>query len=215
MITSDEERSSPAPAEVSPNNPCPFLRALVGQGMLPGGVATLDEVADTIVRVAKSGDGSPSVPGAPIRAVAVIANGLNPLQLARNARRGVRLDKLRDGPLDKKGSGSRILSSDATVNEAELERLDTFASDKVDSSGKSERGLNADELTRMMDANFKRAEGQRRRVDRRMMNAEWPVLLKVIGKEGKDERYLSLEDVQQLFRERTLPPRMTDRLREP
>ena len=200
------------PIDVSPNNPCPFLRALVGEGRLPDGVATLSEVANTIVEVAKAGDGCPVVPGAPIRAVAAIANGLSPLQIARNALGGVRLDALRDGPLDKKGSGSRVLSADGSVDEAELDRLDTFASDKVDAQGKAERGLSAEELTRMMDANFERARGQRRRVHRRMMNAEWPVLLKVMGKDGKGGRYLSVADVRHLVVERKLPVRMSDRL---
>lgn len=198
------------PNEVSPNNPCPFLRALVAQGILPDGGASVGEVADAIVAVAKKGEGCPALPAGPIRGVALVANGLSPRQIARNALRGVRLDALRDGPLDKKGAGSRILAADGTVRDAELVRLDTFASEKEGSQGQVERGLNADELTRFMDANFARAKGQRRRVDRRMMNAEWPVLLKVIGTEGKGGRYLRVEDVRRLFRERKLPEHMKD-----
>ncbi|MFK8000641.1 MAG: hypothetical protein AB8H86_13655 [Polyangiales bacterium] len=206
-------KSSEESIDVSPNNPCPFLRALVGGGRLPNDVAPLALVADTIVEVAGAGDSSPVLPGAPIRGVAAIANGLSPLQIARNILGGVRLDALRDGPLDKNGSGSRILSKDASVNEAELDRLDSFASDKVSADGQTERGLSADELTTMMDANFERAKGQRRRVHRRMMNAEWPVLLKVMGKDGRSGRYLSVADVRHLVVQRKLPERMSGRLR--
>ena len=76
-------------ADVSPNNPCPFLRALVSQGMLPDDVAGLGEISKTIVKTAKAGDGSPQLPAAAIRAIALIANGLGPLQLASNALGGL------------------------------------------------------------------------------------------------------------------------------
>jgi hypothetical protein len=196
-------------ADVSPNNPCPFLRALVSQGLLPDEGATLGEVTDTIVKVARAGEGEPKLPAAAIRAIALVANGLGPLQLARNATVGLKLNALRDGPLDKHGVGSGILNGKADVVAAELARLESFASDKVDARGTTERGLDLKELTRMMDANFARAEGRRRRIDRRLMDGEWPVLLQVMGKPGRDGRYLSVEDVRRLFRERMLPQRMT------
>jgi hypothetical protein len=60
----------------------------------------------------------------------------------------------------------------------------------------------------MMDANFERARGRRRRIDRAMMDAEWPVLLQVLGKRGQAGRYLSVADVRQLVAERRLPDRM-------
>ena len=76
----------------------------------------------------------------------------------------------------------------------------------------------------MMDANFERAEGRRRLIDRKLMDGEWPILLKVMGIEGgkevgkqgekgKQGLYLSLTDVAQLFEERTLPQRMMRRLK--
>ena len=47
--------------------------------------------------------------------VALIANGLGPLRLLRSWWSGAELDALRDGPLDKHGSGSRILDVTAEV----------------------------------------------------------------------------------------------------
>jgi hypothetical protein len=60
-----------------------------------------------------------------------------------------------------------------------------------------------------MDANFKRAAGQRRAIDRALMNGEWPVLLKVMGKNAVGGRYLSCAEVSTLFTERKLPQRMS------
>jgi hypothetical protein len=199
-------------ADVSPNNPCPFLRALVSQGMLPDDVASLGKIGNTIVKAAKSGDGSPQLPAAAIRAIALIANGLGPLQLARNGLGGLHLNALRDGPLDKKGVGSGILDENAQVVAAELARLDEFASDQRDANGRAEPGLTLDDLKRMMDANFARAKGRRRVIDRRLMDGEWPILLKVMGKQGKRDRYLSVKEVRQLFVDRRLPQRMSRRL---
>lgn len=194
--------------DVSANNPCPFLRALVAQGQLPDDTAPLGEVTKTIVGVAKAGDGSPNLPAAAIRAIALMANGLSPLQLGRNGLGGLRLNQLRGGPLDKKGAGSGILDAEAEVNLAELDRLDQFAGDKLDADGRAERGLGLADLQRMMDANFERAAGRRRRIDRRLMDGEWPILLQVMGKQGQTERYLSVAEVRDLFVERRLPARM-------
>jgi hypothetical protein len=58
-----------------------------------------------------------------------------------------------------------------------------------------------------MDANFVRAEGSRRRFDRRLMDGEWPVLLNIIGKDGPAGRYLSLAELRTLYVYRTLPAR--------
>lgn len=201
----------PKPSEVSPNNPCPFLRALVAQGRLADDVEATGEVARVIVDVASTGEGRPKLPSTAVRAIALIANGLGPLQLASNGLRGVRLNELRNGPLDKKGAGSRILDVSARVDEAELARLDEFASEKRDAEGRTERGLDLAELQRMMNANFERAAGHRRKIDRRLMEGEWPILLKVMGKEGSGGRYLSVAEVRDLFIERRLPERMSKR----
>jgi hypothetical protein len=200
--------------EVSPNNPCPFLRTLVSAGMLRDDVASLGEVTDVITRVAKTGDGQPNLPGAAIRAIAAAANGLNPLQVVRNAKGGVQLNALRNGPLDKKGAGSGILDAEANVVAAELDRLDEFASDKASASGAKERGLDLKELVHMMNENFTRAAGRRRVVDRFLMDGEWPILLKVMGKSGVNGRYLSVNEVRQLFLKRKLPERMMSQLAE-
>jgi hypothetical protein len=197
---------------VSPNNPCPFLRALVSEGLLPDDVASLSEVTEVITRVAKTGDGHPNLPGAAIRAIAAAANGLNPLQVLRNAKDGVQLNALRNGPLDKKGAGSGILDAEANVVAAELDRLDEFASDHVSASGEKERGLDLKALVHMMNENFTRAAGRRRVIDRFLMDGEWPILLKVMGKSGKNGRYLSVDEVRQLFLKRKLPERMTNQL---
>ena len=63
-----------------------------------------------------------------------------------------------------------------------------------------------------MNANFERAKGSRRPIDRRLMNGEWPVLLNVMGKGEGEERYLSVAEVSALFAERRLPDRIVARL---
>jgi hypothetical protein len=55
-----------------------------------------------------------------------------------------------------------------------------------------------------------RATGPReaRKIDRRLIDGEFPILLRVIGKQGRDERFLSVAKVKTLFSERRLPERM-------
>jgi len=197
---------------VSPNNPCPFLRALVSEGMLDNTVSTVGDATAAIERVAASGDGSPSLPGIAIRLIAVLANGLGPGTVLQSALHGVKLNALRNGPFDKKGAGSRILNSRGLVSQAQLERLKEFASRKDPAHGSGELGLDAGELQLMMDANYARAAGHRRLLDRTIMEGEWPILLEVMGKEGKTGRYLSLKEIRTLFVQRQLPERMLKRL---
>ncbi len=201
-----KEQSNKHP--VSPNNPCPFLRALVAEGALADDAAPLGPLVSTIVEVARTGEGAPELPPQAIYAIALIANGLGPLSLLRNAKRGVQLNALRGGPLDKKGAGSGILDSQGVINPQDVARLQTFASQKTSADGSSELGLGEGEIRAFMDANFKRAVGRRRRIDRALMNGEWPVLLKVMGKNGPGGRYLSLAELGELFAERRLPRRM-------
>ena len=201
-----------AERKVSPNNPCPFLRALVAQGLLDNRVATIGHATEVIERVAATGEGHPSLPSLAVRLVALLSNGLSPGTLLETALQGVKLSKLRNGPFDKKGAGSRILDSKAQVNSSELDRLKEFASLKVSGNGTKELGLDAEELERMMDANYERAGDRRRLIDRQLMNGEWPVLLEVIGKDGQDGRYLSLREIKSLFIKRRLPSRMTKHL---
>ncbi|MFK8031332.1 MAG: hypothetical protein AB8G18_13940 [Gammaproteobacteria bacterium] len=197
---------------VSPNNPCPFLRALVQQDMLNNEVAKISDVVTTIQEVAKTSGTSTNLPAIAIRAIALIANGLGPVSVVRNGLHGLRLDELRGGPLDKKGVGSAILDTHGLVNEAELDRLGEFASDKKSPDGETEPGLDINEITKMMDDNFARAKGHRRRIDRKLMNGEWPALLKIMGKDGENGRYLSIQEIRTLFVDRLFPQRMMEQL---
>ena len=199
--------------DVSPNNPCPFLRGLVACGYLGGHVDPLSTIAGTIACCGGKTRSEGKLSRRPVYLIALIANGLSPGRLWRNAHQGLHLDGLRGGPLDKRGAGSRILDSCGRIDEAELARLDTFAIDVTDAeTGRVERGLGADQLRRMMDANFARAAGRRRRIDRALMNGEWPVLLKVMGKNAGSGRYLSVDEVRALFSERRLPARICARV---
>jgi len=201
------------PRAVSGNNPCPFLRALVSAGMLADDREPLDKVAAVIVRTARAGDGAPELPAAAIVGIGLVANGIGPMALLGTKMHGLRLNALRGGPLDKKGAGSRILDARGAVDTKELTRLRGFATKKVNTEGSVELGLDLTELRAYMDANFERAAGRRRLIDRTLMIGEWPVLLKVMGQEGSTGRYLSLRDVEDLFTKRRLPDRMTRRLR--
>jgi hypothetical protein len=198
--------------KVAAGNPCPFLRALVALGALPDDVAELGDVAGTVVRIARAGDGEPELPRSLVYAIALVANGFAPAQVARTLLGGVRLDALRGGPFDKQGVGSRILDRRGSVDGRELERFAAFGTLKATGRGRRETGLDLGELRRMMDANFARAAGRRRPLDRLLMDGEWPVLLEVMGKEGRDGRYLSVADVRELFVARRLPKRMLERL---
>lgn len=200
---------------VSANNPCPFLRALVASGQLADGAEPLGHVADVIARVARTGEGKPNLPVPPIYAIAMVANGLGPLSILKTRQAGVRLNQLRGGPLDKKGVGSGILNAKGQVNSQQLARLGTYARDMTAPDGSTEPGLGLKELRAFMDDNFQRAAGHRRVVDRALMNGEWPVLLKVMGKPGADGRYLSLSEVGELFKSRHLPRRMSDQIKTP
>jgi len=204
---------TPPPIAVSGNNPCPFLRALVASGQLSDGTEPLTKVAAVIVETAGAGDGHPGLPAVAIVGIGLVANGIGPLSLIDSTLRGLKLDALRGGPLDKKGVGSAILDAQGEVDLRELARLRKFASAKVGDDGKSELGLALPELRAFMDANYARAAGRRRIIDRALMNGEWPVLLQVMGKECASGRYLSLRDVRTLFTKRRLPARMTRRLR--
>ena len=201
-----------APLPVSSGNPCPMLRALVAEGYLPDQVAHLKTVGDIAARLSGSETQPHRTTGILTMLVAMIANGLNPLTVGRNLLRGVRLDQLRDGPLDKHGVGSGVLDANGVVSATNLERLDQFASDKTDLSGMTERGLDAQDITLLMDANLARAGSRARGVDRKLMDAEFPVLLTMIGKDGTAGRYLSLVELRALITEHRLPARVTARL---
>jgi hypothetical protein len=201
-----------APNSVSPGNPCPMLRALVSGGHVPDAGTSLKTIGDIAARLSGTATKPNQTTGVLTMLVAMIANGLNPLTIARNLFSGVRFDQLRDGPLDKHGVGSGVLDAQGFVNHANLDRLGEFASDKTDLSGVTERGLDDGEIIRMMDANFARAGANRRAIDRRLMDGEFPLLLKMIGKDGTSGRYLSLIELRTLIIEQRLPSRVTAQL---
>ena len=122
-------------------------------------------------------------------------------------------EKVRRAAGKKRRPATGILDSQGKVNAKELKRLKEFARKKTGADGSSELGFGLPELRTFMDANFERAAGRRRLVDRALMNGEWPVLLKVMGKDGPDGRYLGLREVEDLFTKRQLPLRMNRQLK--
>lgn len=200
---------------VSPNNPCPFLRALVANGYVGGHVVPLPKLSETIALASGETGFAQNKVRLETWMVAVIANGLGLLRVLKSATSGAVLDELRNGPLDKHGGGSRILDADAKVHEDEIERLATFGKDCKDPAGGVERGLTAKEIDTFMAANIKRDGDAAHWYYPILMKGEWPVLLKILGKGEGDERYLSVAEVTTLFVERRLPERITARLPKP
>ena len=135
---------APAPGpEVSPNNPCPFLRAVVSEGFVGGGVVPIPELCRTIEAASGKTGLKKKLVGMKTFPVALVANGLNPLRLLKSWWSGAQLDALRNGPLDKHGVGSRILDATAEVHESEIARLAEFGSDWPDPCGGTRRGTRA------------------------------------------------------------------------
>jgi hypothetical protein len=210
-----DDRTPSQPTAVSPNNPCPFLRAAVAEGFVGGHTVPISTLAATIEAASGTKGPKKTIVGLKTYPVALVANGICFLRLLRSWWSGARLDELRNGPLDKHGVGSRILDVNAHVDETEIARLAEFGKDRPDPSGGVERGLTAPEITAYMDANFERAKGHRRWFDRQLMNGEWPVLLDIMGKGEGTDRYLSVAEVRTLFVERRLPERIATRLPAP
>jgi hypothetical protein len=199
--------ATPAVA-VSPNNPCPFLRALVANGYVGGHIVPLSTIAGTIELASGEVGASKINVWLKTFGVAQMANG-NPLKSFIS---GAVLDELRNGPLDKHGAGSRILDVEAHVHEDEITRLGTFGRDRPDGAGGMELGLNAEEIDTYMAANMERAGAAARWYYTILMKGEWPVLLKIMGKGEGDERYLSVAEVKTLFVEKRFPDRIVARL---
>ncbi|MDP3692959.1 di-heme-cytochrome C peroxidase [Bradyrhizobium sp.] len=203
--------SAPGP-EVSPDNPCPFLRAVVSEGFVGGHVVPIPELCKTVEAASGKTGLQKKVVGLKTYPVALVANGFSPLRLLKSWWSGAELDALRNGPLDKHGVGSRILDASAEVHESEIARLAEFGSEWPDPCGGTERGLTGSQIKTYMNANFDRAKGHRRWFDRLLMNGEWPVLLDIMGKGEGDKRYLSVTEVRTLFVDRRLPDRINARL---
>jgi hypothetical protein len=209
-------RATPsAQIAVSPNNPCPFLRALVANGYVGGHVVPLSQIAEMVGLASGETGSAQNDVRRKTMFVAAIANGIGPLSVLKNATSGAVLDELRDGPLDKHGGGSRILDVDAKVHEDEIARLAGFGKDRKDPDGGIERGLTASEIDTFMKANLKRDGDKAHWYYPFLMKGEWPVLLNILGKGKGSERYLSVAEVRTLFVERRLPTRITARLPKP
>jgi hypothetical protein len=202
--------NAPAP-QVSPNNPCPFLRALVANGYVGGHTVPLGTLTEDIGLA--SGKTGMSLMGAKALTyvIAMIANS-HPL---RSMTSGAVLDELRNRLLDKHGAGSRILDAEAHVQPEQIDRFAGFGRDYANPDGGTERGLNAQEIKTFMAENLKRAGDKARWSYPIMMQGEWPVLLDILGKGEGEARYLSVADVRTLFVDRRLPKRITDRLPPP
>jgi hypothetical protein len=201
----------PEQHDVSPNNPCPFLRALVANGYVGGHIVPLGTLTEDIGMA--SGKTGVKLIGAKVAAygIAMIANG-HPL---RSATSGAILDELRNGPLDKHGAGSRILDVDANVHLDQIERFASFGQEYPNPDGGTERGLNAKQIETFMADNLKRAGDEARWTYPIMMKGEWPILLDILGKGEGDTRYLSVAEVRTLFVERRFPDRIVARLQQP
>ncbi|WP_035706950.1 di-heme-cytochrome C peroxidase [Bradyrhizobium genomosp. I (2014)] len=197
---------------VSPNNPCPFLRGLVGEGFVDGGTVPLNTLSQTIANATGETGLKKVSARIQVRGVALIANGFR--HVLKSIWSGAQLDALRGGPLDKRGAGSRILGVDGKVNEDEIARLASFGRTYTDpNTGSSEPGLNAAEIKTFMRDNLMRAGSAARWYYPLLMKFEWPILLKIIGKGKRDEeRYLSVADVRTLFEQRKFPDRINQRI---
>ena len=208
--------TSNAPAAqipVSPNNPCPFLRAMVAEGYVGGHIVPLSELCRLIEAASGEQGVKKTIVGAAIYLVALVANGLGPLRVIKSATSGAVLDELRDGTFDKHGGGSRILDATANVHMDQIERFAGFGKDCKDPDGGTERGLTAKQIDTFMAANLERAGDAARFYYPLLMKGEWPVLLAIMGKGEGEERYLSVAEVRTLFVERRLPDRIVARLK--
>lgn len=201
---------------VDSGNPCPFLRGLIGADLIPNGEVPISQLLTAIDRMMATRDaGTPDIPLSSLRAVALTANGVSPRQIAHNTRRGVNLNTLREGPFYKHGANSRTIDEYGIINHDELLRLASFGSPKVATDGAIKLGLNEHEISTMLKANFLRGTypGHYRHLKHYpIMKAEYPVLLKVMGKQGKTERYLSVSELANLLNHNQLPERMLNRL---
>jgi hypothetical protein len=195
---------------VSPDNPCPFLRALVANGYVAGHTVPISELCRRIEAASGEHGAKETAVGIKTYLVAVGANGLG--HLIKSATSGAVLDELRNGPLDKHGAGSRILDVTSQVREDEIDRLATFGKDCRDPSGGTERGLTAKQIDTFMAANLKRAGDAAKFYYPLLMKGEWPVLFNIMGKGEGEERYLSVAEVRTLFVERRFPERIVARL---
>ena len=107
---------------------------------------------------------------------------------------------------------SRILDAGAHVDEDELARLAAYGEERADPRGGREVGLTKKQIKTFMKDNLVRAGDKRRWYYKIFMQGEWPILLRIMGKDEGKHRYLSVPEVTTLFVERRLPDRIVERL---
>jgi len=187
---------------------------MVAQGLLNEETEGVHYNAEVLSRLVASGEGHLTLSVPAVTVIGSIANGYGPGRLIKAwTGDGLHINKLRLGPLFKHGVGSNIISADGTINEKELARMEEYASEKVGADGKKELGLDMKELSKFMDDNFERASNNplRRGIDRKLMEGEWPTLVKAMGVPASNgKRYLRVSEVRTLFIERRFPQRMMD-----
>jgi len=212
MVTSEKPTVDPGV-----NNPCPFLRALFTRGSIKKDYEKPQHLAEIIHTIASRGySPTPDLSTYAISFVGSIANGIWPSQITQNILYGTHVSNLRGGLLDKKGGGSQILSENGIINQTQLDRMASFGSKKVDvNTGRNEMGLNLNEINSFIDANAQRSKeipgAMSPRLGKIFAAQEYPVLLRVMGKPGKDgERYLSMDEVTRLWVDRELPSRFDE-----
>src|SRR3954452_14123407 len=89
--------------EVSPDNPCPFLRGLVASRFVDGHIVPLPELTRTLEAATGETGLKAKLAGIKIWLVALIASGLSPLRLVRSCWSGPELQALRGGPPNRHG----------------------------------------------------------------------------------------------------------------
>ena len=188
--------------EVSPDNPCPFLRGLVGEGFVAGGTVPLNTLSQSIgVRAARPGLGSLG------RGSRLADRHRSPTAppYPKSICSGAQLDALRSGPLDKLGAGSRILGATAWSTRTRSRALRA-------SAGLHRSGLGGASAasTPPKSPTYMRDELQARRQRRALVLPDADEV-RMAGPaedhrqgQGKD-RYLSVADVRTLFEQRNFP----------
>jgi len=190
--------------------PCPVQRAFARAGHI-GEQVPVGEFADLVVKAMGATGFAAGRLRRALYTVGAVANGLR--STVRNLRQGFRPHELRGGPFDKKGGGSRLYSQSGEFDPAELVRFETFAKPYPTADGAAtELGWGLPELRAYLDANQKRGGGgwYQRRV---LMEAELPVLLRLMGRGRGRSRHLVPAEVLALYRDEQLPERVLERVR--
>lgn len=189
--------------------PCPFLGALESAKHI-GEHVPLRPLADLVVAAfGARGARAAGLEGA-LAIIGAIANGVR--SIPRNVRAGFRPHELRQGPLDKRGGGTRILSQGGAFEAAEMERFEGFGRPYPSGEGNGiELGWGRRELQTYLDANQERGGGGfvQRRV---LMQGELPQLLDLMGRGEGQERHLVASEVKALYRDQVLPERIEQRI---